>query len=253
MKHYEKLIELGCFSRQMLAETVGSEPAAASTIYEYLKKGYIERVRHDLYTVISLETKQPVLSRYQIGASLFPDACITHHSAFEVFGYANQAFYETYVSTKSRFPDFDYNGISYRRVSPKRNAVTTMHGTVPVTSLEQTVVDSISDFEKIGGLEETLRCMLLIPALNSTKLLAVLKQYNNGFLYQKTGYLLQELNSSFALPIAFFEECAKFVPVGKRYFIKEKDGLIFHAQWKLYAPASIRSFIDKGVHDYDAI
>ncbi len=253
MKHYEKLIELGCFSRQKLAETLGSEPAAASTIYEYLKKGYIERVRHDLYTVISLETKQPVLSRYQIGASLFPDACITHHSAFEVFGYANQVFYETYVSTKSRFSDFVYNGVSYHRASPKKNAVTTMHGAVPVTSLEQTVVDSISDFEKIGGLEETLRCIALIPALNSAKLLHVLKQYDNGFLYQKTGYLLQELSTSLTLPAAFFDECAKHVPSGKRYLTKEKTGLVFHERWKLYAPASIRSITDKGVNDYDAI
>ena len=29
-------------------------------LYEYQNKGYIERVRRDLYTVISLETKQPI-------------------------------------------------------------------------------------------------------------------------------------------------------------------------------------------------
>ena len=38
-----------------------SESAVASLIYDYLKKNYIERVRHDTYTAISLETRQPIL------------------------------------------------------------------------------------------------------------------------------------------------------------------------------------------------
>ena len=42
MKYYEKLVELGCFSRQNLVNITGSESAAASLIYEYLKKNYIE-------------------------------------------------------------------------------------------------------------------------------------------------------------------------------------------------------------------
>lgn len=253
MKHYEKMVELGCFSRKMLAETLGSDAKAAAAIQVYLKKGYIERVRRDLYIVISLETKQPILSRYQIGASLFSDACITHHSAFEVLGYANQVFYETYVATQSRFTDFDYNGVSYHRVMPKTHAATVQIGTVLVTSIEQTVVDCINDFEKIGGLEETLRCIMLVPSLNSTKLLEALKQYDSAFLYQKTGYLLQEMNESLLLPASFFDECAKKVPTCKRYLTKEKTGLVLHERWKLYAPASVQSLINKGVNDYNAI
>ncbi|MDD3921533.1 MAG: transcriptional regulator, partial [Eubacteriales bacterium] len=170
MKHYEKLVELGCFSRQTMVEMLGSDATAASMIRAYLEKGYIERVRHDLYAVISIETKQPIFSRYQIGASLFPDACITHHSAFEVFGYANQVFYETYVSTNSRFVDFEYHGVAYHRLAPKENAAVIRQGNVAVTDLEQTVVDGICDFEKVGGLEETMRCILLIPSLNGAKI-----------------------------------------------------------------------------------
>ena len=90
MKHYEKLLAKGSFSREQLIEIVGT---ATQVIYEYQKKGLIEKVKRDFYVVISMETKQPVLSRYQIGSNLFPDACITHHSAFEVFGYVIQVFY----------------------------------------------------------------------------------------------------------------------------------------------------------------
>ena len=101
-----------------------------------------------------METKQPVLSRYQIGSSLFPDACITHHSAFEVYGYGNQAFYECYVATDKRFHDFEYDGAMYRRVERKPDMEITQQGNIRVTSVEQTVVDSIRDFEKIQVLRK---------------------------------------------------------------------------------------------------
>jgi len=82
MKYYEKMLELGCLNKSKVMELTGSEAAAKSLLYDYQKKGYIEKIKRDLYAVISLETKQPVLSRYQIGSRLFPDAVITHHSAF---------------------------------------------------------------------------------------------------------------------------------------------------------------------------
>lgn len=92
MKHYENLLAKGCFSREQLTEIVGTPSAANQVIYEYQKKGLIEKVKRDFYVIISIETKQPILSRYQIGSNLFSDACITHHSAFEVFGYGSQVF-----------------------------------------------------------------------------------------------------------------------------------------------------------------
>lgn len=253
VKYYENLIELGCFSRQQLVELVGNDASAASIIRDYLHKGYIERIRHDLYATISLETQQPIPSRYQIGNALFPDACITHHSAFEVFGYANQVFYDTYVSTLSRFQEFEYNGVIYHRVAPSKSNAVCHYAGVKVSALEQTVVDSINDFEKIGGLEETLRCLLLVPTLDEAKLLDALAEYNNGFLYQKCGYLLQGLSRSISLSSSFFIECRKHISNSKRYLLKDKGRLVWNAEWRLYSYSSLKSLIDKGVNDYDTI
>jgi len=175
--YYEQLVELGCFSRETLAKLIGDDGAAVSCIRESLKKGYLERVRHNLYATISLESKIPIFNRFQIGSHLFSDACLTHHSAFEVYGCANQVFNEIYVSTKSRFKDFEYDMARYHRMTPKRNPEIRQEQGMTFTSPEQTVVDCICDFEKIGsgGLEETMRCMMLIPDLDSDKLLDVLK------------------------------------------------------------------------------
>lgn len=253
MKHYEKLLEKGCFSREELIELVGTPAAAKAVIYEYQKKGYIERVKRDFYVVISMESKQPILSRYQIGSNLFPDACLSHHSAFEVFGYGSQVFYECYVATGSRFTDFEYNGVTYHRVERKPDIEVIQQGKVRVTSIEQTAVDSIRDFEKISGLEEVIRCLMLVPGLNEKKVLACLKRNKNGFLYQKCGYLFEELRNEFGFSDEFFIECQNCASGAKRYLMKNEGENVFNKKWGLYTPSSLKKLIDKGVSEYDAI
>ena len=254
MKNYEKIVELGCFSLGELAEKLNCcISTAASLIQAYIKNGYIERIRRDLYVAISVETKQPILSRYQIGCRLAQDAYLSHHSAFEVYGYSNQVFYEVYVATETRFMDFVYHGILYHRIAPKENADINIINGVKVSSVEQTVVDSICDIEKIGGLEETIRSILLIPSLNADKLLEALKNTNNGFVYQKCGYILEGLNDSLHLPDSFFDECEKHISNAKRYLTKDHTGYIRHKKWKLFAPENIKNIIDKGVSEYDTI
>lgn len=253
MKHYEKLLEKGCFSREELTELVGTSSAAKMVIYEYQKKGYIERVKRDFYVTISLETKHPVLSRYQIGSNLFPDACISHHSAFEFYGYGSQVLYECYVATDSRFTDFEYNGVTYHRVEKKTDIEVIQQGKVRVTSIEQTAVDSIRDFEKIAGLEEVIRCLMLVPGLKEDKILACLSRNENGFLYQKCGYLFEEFRNEFDFSVNFFEECRKKSSGAKRYLMKEAQETVYCEKWNLYTPPSLKKLIDKGISDYDAI
>lgn len=253
MKYYEELLNKGCFCVEDVAQLTGTVAAARSLLYDYQKKGYIERVKRNLYVAISLETKQPVASRYEIGSKLFSDACISHHSAFEVYGYGNQVFYECYVATESRFSDFEYDGVTYRRVERKPNIQTIMVGKITVTSLEQTAVDSIRDFEKIGGLEETIRCLMLVPGLKETEILKCLAQNNNGFLYQKCGYLFEALQQEFKFSENFFDECKKYRPTTRRYLLKDAKENVWSEKWGIYTPPSIKKITDKGVSDYDAI
>lgn len=253
MKHYEKLLELGCFSKNDVEHITGSEAAAKWLCWEYQKKGYIERVKRDLYVAISLETQQPIASRYVIASHISEDAAVSYHSAFEFYGYSNQVFYEAQVTSMIRFRNFEYNGVTYRRVAPRiTSGITEINGT-RVTTLERTVVDSINLFEKIGGLEELLRCLALIPTLNESALMSCLAEYESGFLYQKTGYILSAFAGSLGLSDSFFAMCKSRLPKGKSYLSSESQGFIWHGEWKLYAPKNLMSMIDKGVTDYDAI
>lgn len=87
-------------------------------------------------------------------------------------------FYECYVATDKRFNDFEYDGVMYRRIEHKPDMEIVQQGNIQVTSMEQTDVDSICDFEKIAGLEEVIRCMMLVPGLNEQKVLECLARNN---------------------------------------------------------------------------
>ena len=252
MKHYEKILSLGCFSKAELEEITGSEAAAKWLIQEYQKKGYMERVKRDLYVAISLETQQAIANRYVIASHISDDSVVSYHSAFEFYGYANQVFYETYVTSESRFRDFNYDGVSYRRIAPRiQKGVTEVNG-VRVTTLERTVIDSINLLEKIGGLEELLRSLALIPTLNEAALIDYLEEYGSGFLYQKAGYILSPFANVLGISEKFFSHCRANLPKGKSYLTQDTPGYVWHEEWKLYAPKDITQLVNKGVNDYDA-
>ncbi|MBR3564063.1 MAG: transcriptional regulator [Clostridia bacterium] len=248
MKYYEKLISMGCFSRNDIEKLIGNNSTAGSLIYEYLRRGYIERVRRDLYVTISLETYQPIVSRYRIGSALFEDAVISHHSAFEMYGYANQVFNVVYVMTANRFIDFSYGGVTYHRVNPSYPEDNIQIIKTNTTSIEKTVIDSIEDLDKIAGLEETVRCIQMIPSLNERKLLTILEKRNNCFLWQKCGYILSEMNDTLLLTDSFFKQCKDHKAYTKRSLIQEPSyKQKWSQEWGLYVPLRFDDIWNKGV------
>ncbi|MCI9220818.1 MAG: hypothetical protein HFH94_13935, partial [Lachnospiraceae bacterium] len=76
-KHYDEMCRRGCFTMQDVAYIVGEQSGAAYVVNDYQRKGYIDRIHRNLYVAMDMETKQPALSRYQIGSRLFPDAYIS--------------------------------------------------------------------------------------------------------------------------------------------------------------------------------
>ena len=218
MKYYEKMLDMGCFSRNDINSITGNADATHSLLYDYTQKGLIERVRRDLYVAISLETKQPVRNRYAIASKISENTYITHHSAFEYYGCANQVYNEVYVASDRHCTEFNYDGIDYKCVKPHINdGITVSNDGVKVTDIERTILDSINDFERISGLEELLKCIELVPSVNSNTLLRYLKLYNRKSLYQKSGYILEHYSNILNLPDDFFCECLQNIPSSKCY------------------------------------
>lgn len=237
LEYYEKLLQLKCFSFDDAAKVFGDERKTKNILYTLKKKGLLQSIRRNYYATISLETKEAVATPFEIASSITQNSYISHHSAFEFYGLANQVFSDIYVSTEQEFREFEFDGRWYHCIKNQRDFGVSLQKTIRVTDLERTVLDNIKDFDKIGGLEELLRCLEMITVLNESKLIGYLEKYNNQFLVQKTGYLLS-FYPQMKLSNAFFDYCKRNIGNSSRYLyhdLKEEKNM-FLKEWNLCIP-----------------
>lgn len=242
MKYYEKLLEKKCFSFKDIEALVGgNHNTAKSLLQQYVKKGYIQSVKKNLYVAISMETGMPVANVYQIASNVTPSSYVSHRSAFAYYGFTNQVSYEVNVSSESAFRSFEYGGFDYLYTSSRLSAGIIESYGIRVTDQERTVVDYIGDFDRIGGLEELLRSLEMITFLSEEKLLKYLELYNKAVLYQKTGYLLEHYKDSLKLSDEFFVICLQKKGKSKRYFTEtvSKRNMEYNSMWGLVVPKDL--------------
>jgi len=252
VKHYEQLLRMGCFTWEELCVLTGNRSAANSLAQSYLKKGYLHSVRRGLYVAINLADGEPAASPYRIAGKLTPTAYVSHHAAFAYYGCANQASNRVEVSSETPFAPFQFHGTEYVYLASRlAQGVVTQPDGVRVTDIERTALDNIGDFEKIMGLEELLRCLEMVPAFREEKLLAYLKAYNKQVMYQKTGYLLEQLQALWGLTDDFFSRCAANIGKSKRYLFTPTgaEDMEYNRMWRLIVPKNLTDATAKGVDD----
>lgn len=213
--------------------------SARSAIGRLIKQGKALKIRENLYTCISMERGGPVADRFQIASRITPTSYVSYHTAMEYYGTADQVYYDVYVSSESRFSDFEFDGYIFHYIKSRMmDGVTSsrFNGGVLVTDKERTVIDCIKESEKISGLEETIENIRLFNHLDENKLLFYMEKYSNQFLYQKTGLILSQFQKKFGLSDYFFEICQAKIGKSKRYLQPGLIHGIYDSKWKLVVP-----------------
>lgn len=253
MKYYEDFLKLGCFTFEEAAGIVGLEATAKSLLQQYTKKGYVAKIKKGLYVAVNLLDREPVANKFIIASKLTGTSVVSHHSAFEFYGYTNQVSYKMTVTSESKFNAFDFNGFHYIRLTPSVSCGITEHPAGEcVTDIERTVLDCINDFEKDMGFEELVQCISAIPLLNEKKLLTYLEEYNKCFLYQKTGFIMEHFKSDFDISDVFLKICKTKSGNSSRYLMKEigRDSMEFNNYWHLTIPQNLwRNTVGGGDED----
>ncbi|WP_101877392.1 type IV toxin-antitoxin system AbiEi family antitoxin domain-containing protein [Lachnoclostridium edouardi] len=247
LEYYEKLLQIKCFSFYDAVKILGDKQKTRNILYMLKKKGLLQSIRRNYYVVISLETKEPVASPFEIASAITADSYISHHSALEFYGLTNQVFSDVFVSTERVFREFDFDGRWYRCIENTRKFGIVQQKRIKVTDLERTILDSIKDFDKIGGLEELLRCLEMITVINEDILIAYLGKYHNQFLSQKAGYLLSFF-PRIKLSSSFFSFCKANMGNSSRYLyhdLKDEKNM-FVKEWNLCVPENILQLINEG-------
>jgi predicted transcriptional regulator of viral defense system len=243
---YKELSQYDVFSIEDVKKLTNNNVKTAYSLLDRLmKKDLVRKIRNNIYSCVNPATGQIIASRYKIASAVTDTAYISHHSAFEFYGLANQVYYIVYISSESKFRDFEFENITYKYVQSKsKKGVVEPKNTsgVRVTNLERTVIDNIKDFKKIGGFEELLNCLESVNYLNEKKLKSYLEMYDIQVLYQKTGYLLSHYKEGMQLSEDFFEYCKKNIGKSTRYLLeKSNDENYYNNEWKLVIPKNLFS------------
>ncbi|MFH5835192.1 type IV toxin-antitoxin system AbiEi family antitoxin [Proteiniclasticum sp. C24MP] len=250
MNMLTKLAKYPVFTIDDVKKIVGNEKTSYSRIHSLMKRDLVRKVRKNIYSVVNPATAQLVATRYQIACAITDTAYISHHSAFEYYGLANQVFNEIYVSSETKFNHFEYNHITYKYIASRMSeGVSDAKNTtgVRITDMERTVIDSIRDFNKIGGFEELLNCLQGIHYLNEKRLKRYLDIYNTQGLYQRAGYLLDRYKNEMQLSNEFIEYCKGKIGKSRRYLVSDtKDDSFYNSEWELMIPEKLFEIRDHG-------
>jgi len=247
---YNQLAKYPIFTIAEVERLAGNTKTAYSQLDRLMKNGLVKKIRKNIYSAINPVTGQIVATRYQIACAITDTAYISHHSAFEYYGLANQVFYDVYVSSETRFNSFEYDNITYKFVASRmgEGVVKAKNTTgVRITDIERTVIDSIRDYNKIGGFEELLHCLEGVHFLDEAKIVRYLEVYNTQGLYQKVGYLLEHYQKEMQLSNAFSDFCKGKIGKSKRYLLNDSnERSIYNSEWELMVPEGLFKIAEQG-------
>ena len=232
------------FTLSDLSDASGrSVSSLSSMLQRWQKQGLTMQIRRNLYCMVDPVSGQPTVSKYEIGSHLASSAYINYHTALEFHGIAHQPFNEAMVSCKSRITPFSFDGTDYHIFQDKLGTVgvVTPKGNplVRVTDLERTLIDCFDRIDRAGGIEELQHCMESVVLLDENKLSDYLKLYNKSFLYQKTGFLLEQIKDRVHISDEFINACRVMGKNHVKWLTNSDESDTFIKEWQLYVPQLI--------------
>lgn len=239
----------GCFTLAEAEAILG--PARAREHVRYLRKrGYIETVRRGLYALVP-ETTGVLPDRYLVASKVSPEAYLSHHTALELLGVAQNTFVsELYVSVPTRLAPFSYGGsrvnpvVSDRPVGEHIATVKRGGQDLRVSSRELTLVECLDRPGYAGGLEEVLRSVEGFSGLDWDRLEALIEPgegpYGKASLNAKVGFVVEMHSRRWHPPEALLRRLADRVGRGVVYLgTAGGRGGRWVPRWRLVVPGPV--------------
>ena len=216
--------------------------SARSAVKRMMAASKALKIRSNLYTCISAENGGPVANRFQIASAVTDTSYVSHHTAMEYYGVSDQVLHDVYVSSKTKFRNFDFDGYTYHFVKAKLDEgveIPAFSGGIRITDRERTLTDCIKDMDRIGGIEETVAIIDSLRNISEDRMLYYLSLYKNQFLYQKSGYLLWHCRYTLGLTDHFFSVCREHIGKSKRYLTADMTKGVYISEWNLVVPSDL--------------
>ena len=235
MKYLEQFSLKRVFDFSYIVDITGNIDLASGIVQNYLSKDYIKRVKKNLYVATSLESGGSIPSKFEVASNITNSSFVSHHSAFEFYGYYNQVYNEVYISSIEQFRPFifEHNKYACKRVKDI-DFVNTVNG-VRVSTIEKTIVDSIDSIKSFDDFEELLEVLSMMPLIDGSKILDYLKHVNKRILFSKVGLTLSFFKDGYNIEEDHLDEMKKNGVKNASYFTSEKYRLNkYYNDWKIH-------------------
>lgn len=238
-KVYSKLYSKRVINTDDVKEILGEGHRSVDYINNLRQKGYLDKIRRGVYAVVppNLVGRDLKPDKFLVAGKLKDDYYLSYHSAMELHGVAQSTYNTVWITTKRPSADFQHKSICYRFVSTQYyfglKEINRRGVMLTTSNREKTFLDCLRRIKYSGGLEELIKSFQNFPSLNWEKLLDYLKKFQENSLYQKTGFLLENLNLS--VP----EEVTKTIQkrVSKKTYYLDKDRRSSYVgKWNLMVP-----------------
>jgi predicted transcriptional regulator of viral defense system len=219
-----------------------------SLIRDNLEKGHIGMVRRGLYYIIP-QVPPPngtyQVDKFLIAGKLAEDGVIGYHAAFELHGAAYSAFNTVHVLTRKLFKPSEFQGIRYQAVSNPYDVGIQTLGEVRCTDRERTVIDGVDRIKYVGGLEEYLKSVELLPYVDFNKIERYLSAYGKKALYAKVGFVLSLFEKQWSFPEQVKKRLQRKLSRMAFYLEERKNGAMLNKDWNLMVPEKLDQMLSE--------
>jgi predicted transcriptional regulator of viral defense system len=235
MKYIETFSEKRVFDFSFVVQLTKSKNLARETLRNYIKKGYIKRVKKNLYVTMSFETSGVIPSKYEIASKITRSSYVSHHSAFEYYGYNNQVYHDVITASMERFRDFTFEYTEYKYKNVSNDKYVDENLGVRVSTLPKTIVDCIDDVKSYDDMEELIYNLSALPIINGAEIMDYLLFVDKKILFNKVGLILSHFNDGYLVDDSILNRMKALGIKGVKYFTNEKHRLNkYYKEWNLY-------------------
>ncbi len=122
---------------------------------------------------------------------------ISFWSALSFYGWTEQQIITIQIVSTKQFKEFqfDTNKVEVSTFAPSRFYGYKFISNFSIATKEKSIVDSLSDFEKVGGIQEFSKCLKNSwDELNKKVLINFLIRFKNRSMSSRLGFLIEKLN-----------------------------------------------------------
>ena len=236
------------FAKKDVIDQFADDKQFENHMASMVRSGKVVKIRNGLYAQID-NLGVPLTTKFEIASKINDESFVSHHSALEYYGVANQVFNTLTVGSKKKFNDFSFDDVDYTRQAVKdyTQVIYIVTAGVRIATLERAVVDCIDNIDLGGGIDELLNALEQIRVLDENRLAEILQAYNKVILYQKVGFILEQYKDKYMLSDKFFADCKSRLTNQIKYFLNDEySDIAYNSDWQLMAPKNLKSRISGG-------